>query len=385
MKDMSFWKDFREYLLDTANIGDQLDTTAAEQSIRRNIFFRGPNVWILAFSIIIASVGLNINSTAVIIGAMLISPLMGPIVGVGLGLGINDTDLIGNALKNLLIMVVISLLASCIYFVLSPLHLANPTELEARTSPSIYDVLIALFGGFAGILEQARKEKGTVLSGVAIATALMPPLCTAGYGIANLSGKYFFGAMGLFCINAVFITLATYLTSKYFHFRTISYEDENVGKRKKAVISFAVILVIIPSVWSAVKMIQNNNFVVAAEDFISSERVYGKSYIYDYNISKGSPNMLTLYVTGEPLKPDTKLEILDNASRFGILSDKLTIVDKGISSGKDAVNPVMMGIYDRLERQLQQKDSIISSLQQQLNQLKAASGTDQGKDSTKVE
>ena len=382
---MSFSSRYNKWLKEVVYIGDQIDTSEASAKIRNGIYFRGPNVWILAFSVIIASVGLNVNSTAVIIGAMLISPLMGPIIGLGLAMGTSDTKLLTESLRNLLIMVIVSLLAASLYFLISPLNLVNPTELLARTRPTIYDVLIAFFGGLAGMLESCRKDKGTVIAGVAIATALMPPLCTAGYGIANLSGKYFFGAMGLFCINAVFITLATYLTSKYFHFRTITYEDESIGKRKKAVISFAVILVIIPSVWSAVKMIQNNNFVVAAEDFISSERVYGKSYIYDYDISKGNPNMLTLYVTGEPLKPDTKLEILDNASRFGIPSDKLTIVDKGISSGKDAVNPVMMGIYDRLERQLQQKDSIISSLQQQLNQLKAASGTDQGKDSTKVE
>lgn len=381
---MSVWNSFKEYLFDTARIGDQLDTTAAEQNIRRNIYFRGPNVWILAFSIIIASVGLNINSTAVIIGAMLISPLMGPIVGVGLGLGINDTSLIGNAFRNLLIMVGISLLASCIYFLLSPLQLANPTELEARTSPSIYDVLIALFGGFAGILELARKEKGTVISGVAIATALMPPLCTAGYGLAHLNGHFFFGALGLFSINAIFITLATYMTTKYFHFRTVTYEDENVGKRKHAIITAAVLLVIIPSIWSAVKMIQNNNFVVASEEFISSDRVYGKSYIYDYSISKGRPNMLTLYLTGEPLKSDVKLEIVEKAGSFGIPSDKLTIVDKGISSGKDAVNPVVLGIYDRLERQLQQKDSIIISLQQQLNKAQAATpGNEPAADSLK--
>lgn len=380
---MSVWDDIKEYLHDTADIEDQLDTTAAEQSIRRNIYFRGPNIWILAFSIIIASVGLNINSIPVIIGAMLISPLMGPILGIGLGLGINDTGLIVNALRNLLVMVVISLLASCIYFLISPLHLANPTELEARTYPSIYDVLIALFGGFAGILELARKEKGTVLSGVAIATALMPPLCTAGYGIAKLNGHFFFGAMGLFSINAIFITLATYLTAKYFHFKTVTYEDEVIGKRKRSIITAAVLLVIVPSIWSAVRMIQDNNFVVAAEEFISSDRVYGKSYIYDYAISKGNPRMLTLYLTGEPLKPEVKLEIVDKAGQAGIPSDKLTIVDKGVSSGKDAVNPIMLGIYDRLERQLQQKDSIIESLRQQLDQ--ATTGKTPAPDSLKTE
>ena len=156
-----------------ADIREFIDTEKAAENIRSNIFFRGPNVWILVCAIILASVGLNVNSTAVIIGAMLVSPLMGPIIGVGLGLGIDDTELIKSALKNLLIMVLISLTAATIYFVITPLKLANPTELLARTNPTIYDVMIALFGGLAGILEISRKEKGTVLSGVAIATCLL--------------------------------------------------------------------------------------------------------------------------------------------------------------------------------------------------------------------
>ena len=221
------------YLRDTANITEQVDVSAAAANIRNNIYFRGPNVWILAFSIVIASVGLNINSTAVIIGAMLISPVMGPIIGMGLGLGVNDTKLLGDSLRNLLIMVGVSLIASSLFFLISPLNLANPTELEARTSPSIYDVLIALFGGFAGILEHARKEKGTVMSGVAIATALMPPLCTAGFGLAKGNWHFFAGAMYLFTINAIFIMFATYLACKYLHFQQKSFADERSARRTR--------------------------------------------------------------------------------------------------------------------------------------------------------
>ena len=196
---------FRKYIRQLYDrylyIRDDVDTIGAAERIKSSIWFHGPNAWILAFSIIIASVGLNVNSTAVIIGAMLISPLMGPIIGVGLSLGTNDTDLLKASFKNLLVMVLISLLASTLFFIVSPLSLVNPTELEARTSPTIYDVLIALFGGLAGILENSRKERGTVLSGVAIATALMPPLCTVGYGIAHLEPRFIFGAFYLFIIN----------------------------------------------------------------------------------------------------------------------------------------------------------------------------------------
>ena len=210
----NFWNSLKSDIKAITNISDHIDTDAATRSIRSNMAFRGPNVWILAFSIIIASVGLNVNSTAVIIGAMLISPLMGPIIGIGLGLGVNDTKLIRVGLKNLLVMVGISLMASFLYFLMTPLKLANPTELLSRTNPTIYDVIIALFGGAAGLLEISRKEKGTVLSGVAIATALMPPLCTAGYGLASGNISYFFGALMLFIINGVFIIIATYLMSK---------------------------------------------------------------------------------------------------------------------------------------------------------------------------
>ncbi|MBQ4299504.1 MAG: DUF389 domain-containing protein, partial [Bacteroidales bacterium] len=194
METNNLWEKAKRRFREISSLSGQLDTDDADARIRSAIWFRGPNVWILAFSIIIASVGLNVNSTAVIIGAMLISPLMGPIIGAGLALGINDTRLLWDAARNLLVMVLISLVASTLFFLISPLDLVNPTELEARTSPSIYDVLIALFGGFAGIFENARKERGTVLSGVAIATALMPPLCTAGYGIANWDGHFFLGA-----------------------------------------------------------------------------------------------------------------------------------------------------------------------------------------------
>ena len=159
---MGFFGNFANLFKSTVNLTGYIDTEAAERSIRSNIFFRGPNAWILATAIVIASVGLNVNSIPVIIGAMLISPLMGPIFGIGLGLGVNDMPLVKVSAKNLLVMMGISLIASFLYFLITPLSLSNPTELLARTNPTIYDVLIALFGGFAGILEQCRKDKGTV-------------------------------------------------------------------------------------------------------------------------------------------------------------------------------------------------------------------------------
>ena len=219
---MGVFKELGKLAKSTVNLAGYIDTEAAEKAIRNNIHFRGPNAWILAIAIIIASVGLNVNSIPVVIGAMLISPLMGPIFGLGLGLGVNDVALLKSSGKNLLVMVSISLAASFLYFMITPLSLSNPTELLARTNPTIYDVLIALFGGFAGILEQCRKEKGTVFAGVAIATALMPPLCTAGFGLASGNFNYFLGAAYLFFINCLFIMLATYISVQYFKFRQMA-------------------------------------------------------------------------------------------------------------------------------------------------------------------
>ena len=200
---------------------DQSQDRESEQvtveAIREGIEFKGSTIWILIFAIFIASLGLNTNSTAVIIGAMLISPLMGPIMGIGLGLGINDFELIKKSFRNLGVATIFSVLTSTLYFLISPLNEAR-SELLARTSPTIYDVLIALFGGLAGIVAMATKQKGNVIPGVAIATALMPPLCTAGFGLANGNMHYFFGAFYLFFINSVFIAFATTMGVKAMKF-----------------------------------------------------------------------------------------------------------------------------------------------------------------------
>ena len=366
---MKFKDWFISYWRDTANITEQVDVDAAAANIRSNIYFRGPNVWILAFSIVIASVGLNVNSTAVIIGAMLISPVMGPIIGMGLGLGVNDTKLLGDGLRNLLIMVVISLIASSLFFLLSPLNLANPTELEARTSPTIYDVLIALFGGFAGILEQARKEKGTVLSGVAIATALMPPLCTAGFGIAKGNWHFFGGAMYLFTINAIFIMFATYLACKYLHFHQKSFTDEQTARRTRSLITFVVVLVTVPSIWSAFIMIRNNNFSTNAQNFVSENRMYARSYIYDYKIENGRNRNITLYLSGEALSEEEKLQLIELAGSYGIKGNELKIKDNALASEDSESKKLVEGIYERFDRQLQSKEDEILALQATLDSL----------------
>lgn len=314
----------REFLKTTLNLTNDVDISAASENIRKNIPFRGPNVYILFVAIIIASVGLNVNSIPVIIGAMLISPLMGPITGLGLGLGTNDRELVLFSIKNLLVMVGISLLAATLYFILTPLEIDNPTELLARTRPTIYDVFIALFGGLAGVLETARREKGTVLSGVAIATALMPPLCTVGYGIANLSWQYTVGALFLFSINCIFIAMAAYLMAKFLKFPVKTVEQH---RTRYFLLSYAlVILLAATSIFTGYHVIRENDFTKMANRFVKKNQNIGKTYIYDSQVNIDSkPYMLELRLAGETLNEDTKEMLLRDAENYGIMRSQIVI------------------------------------------------------------
>jgi len=314
----------REFLKTTLNLTNDVDIQAASENIRKNIPFRGPNVYILFVAIIIASVGLNVNSIPVIIGAMLISPLMGPITGLGLGLGTNDRELVLFSIKNLLVMVGISLLAATLYFILTPLEIDNPTELLARTRPTIYDVFIALFGGLAGVLETARKEKGTVISGVAIATALMPPLCTVGYGIANLSWQYTIGALFLFSINCIFIAMAAYLMAKFLKFPVKTVEQH---RTRYFILSYGlVILLAATSIFTGYNVIRENDFTKLANRFVKKNQNIGKTYIYDSQVNIDSkPYMLELRLAGETLNEDTKEMLLRDAENYGIMRSQIMI------------------------------------------------------------
>ena len=356
---------FRYY----ANIYDHIDTDDAAQRIKSAIWFRGPNVWILAFSIVIASVGLNVNSTAVIIGAMLISPLMGPIIGLGLALGTNDVDLLKLAFKNLLVMVLISLAASTLFFLLSPLNLTNPTELEARTSPTIYDVLIALFGGLAGILENSRKERGTAIAGVAIATALMPPLCTAGYGLSCLRFHYFFGAMYLFIINTVFITLATFVMVKYLRFKTVTGLDPALVSKRRSLISTIILIVVIPSFISAIGMVRDNNFERSVDAFIQENKLVSRSYIYDYRIYSDHGRKVEISITGEPMSYEAQTAFFSSALAHGIKSDQIVIKEHALGMTDAEMNQMVRDIYDRTEQELAEKEAQLDRIQQRLDSL----------------
>lgn len=359
---------FREQL----QVTDYIDVNAAAANIRSNIPFRGPTIYILFVAIVIASVGLNVNSIPVIIGAMLISPLMSPIIGFGMGLGTNDTKLLLRSLKNLGIMFAISLIASTLYFLLTPLETDNPTELLARTNPSIYDVMIAFFGGVAGILELSRKEKGTVLSGVAIATALMPPLCTVGYGIANFNWHYAGGALYLFFINCVFIALATYLAVKFLRFPMAEEQDERSWRK---IISYGLLLlvVLVPSVFSAYNIVRENRFATDVRYFVKENKTIGGTYIYDYSTDMSvKPYTLTLRLAGEALSQDSRARLYTEADKFGIGHNQIIFQeDATIEVRRLNETEIMRDWLSSTEAQLRQRDDTILSLRTRLNAYEA--------------
>ena len=347
------------------NIDTHIDTDAAQKAIRGNVEFKGPNAWILAIAIIIASVGLNVNSTPVIIGAMLISPLMGPIFGLGLGLGINDINLMKQAGKNLTIMVSISLVVSLLYFLITPLSLSNPTELLARTKPNIFDVMIALFGGFAGIFEQCRKEKGTVFSGVAIATALMPPLCTAGFGLATGDFSAFLGALYLFCINCLFITMATYFLVKYFRFKKTEYADQGFGLRTQRITTLLILVFLVPSVWSAVVFVKQNNFDKKATEFVEAHRSIGNSIIYDYQIDHQDGSILKVFLTGETLNEAGRNNLYVCAKEHGIDAEQI-VIKEHITKTSNGNDDAFKGIYEKLDSKIDLYKATIDQLTNEL-------------------
>ena len=362
---------FSEYVRETLSLSEHLDLGNAESTIRKNINFKGPNVIILACAIVIASVGLNVNSVPVIIGAMLISPVMGPIMGFGLSLGINDTDLMKASLKNFGVMVAISIIASSVLFLISPLNLEHPTELLSRTNPTIYDVLIAIFGGIAGMLENSRRERGTVISGVAIATALMPPLCTVGFGIATLDAHYVGGALYLFLINSVFIALAVFVTSKYLGFHPEKIEDGILDARRSRVVWLVVALMVVPSIWSAVTVIRQNDFTINAVKFVNDNKSLGVSYIYDHKVhTESKPYQVEVFLAGEVMNPQARELLLRSAESHGLSRTQVILREEAAVRGTDQTE-VVRDLYEYYDKRIQELNQTITDLQIELARYKA--------------
>ncbi len=297
--------------------------------IEKGIEFKGTNLWILMCAILVASVGLNMNSTAVIIGAMLISPLMGPINGMGYGIATYDMPLFRRAVKNFTFAVGVSLITSALYFFITPVSTAH-SELLARTSPTIYDVLIAFFGGLAGILAISSKLKGNVIPGVAIATALMPPICTAGYGLATLQFNFVFGALYLFTINTVFIAVAALLVCQVLKFPIRSVVDPQKRKGVNRIISAVLLITTVPSIILGYNLVQQENFNEAANRYIQSISVLKSAYLLESNVDVNQRSINLVY-SGYGLSDEDMVKVKESALVFQLDTTKI-----GVISGADA-------------------------------------------------
>lgn len=294
---LNAFESIKKFLSDLFNIHNDTDRDATIEAVKKDISFKGHNAWILIFSIFVASIGLNVSSTAVVIGAMLISPLMGPIVGIGLSVAINDVDTMRRSFVNLGVMVFLSVLTAFLYFTISPLTEETP-ELVARTYPTILDVLIAIFGGLALIV--AKTKSGTIASvifGVAIATALMPPLCTVGYGLAVGNLNYATGALYLFSINAVFIALSTFIVSKILRFPLVRYADSKRRKRIAQIASIVAIIVMIPSVILFLNLLKEQIFTNRTKDFVKNVVQYEGTEIVKFSQDYKEKN-IQIYLIG---------------------------------------------------------------------------------------
>lgn len=353
---------------------DKSDPDEVIKTIISNTEFRGSNLWILVCAILIASLGLNMNSTAVIIGAMLISPLMGPIMGIGLGLGINDTDLITRCLKQLALATLFSLLASCLYFFISPLNDAR-SELLARTQPTLYDVLIAFFGGFAGIIATGTRLKGNILPGVAIATALMPPLCTAGYGLATMQPTFLFGAFYLFLINCVYIGIATWLGCLVLGLPKAKYRDHSPYRMLLTIL--LMLVVVMPSVFTTFQLIRNEVRDGHVSEFAHSEfGALGNAQMISYRyIDTDSVPVLEVVLVGEVLD-ERAIELKAARMQAYSLPDDCHLkVVQGTSGeetdvqqfSKDIIQS-MIHIHQDQILQLQRQNDSLQSVIQQLRQ-----------------
>lgn len=370
------WLGVTKFLKGLFDLQKDTDRDATIEAVRKDISFKGHTAWILIFSIFVASIGLNVSSTAVVIGAMLISPLMGPIVGIGLSVAINDVETLRKSLINLGVMVVLSVLTAFLYFTISPLTEETP-ELLARTYPTILDVLVAIFGGLALIV--AKTKSGTIASvifGVAIATALMPPLCTVGYGLAIGNFDYAGGALYLFSINAVFIALSTFIVSKVLGFPMVRYANSKKRRFIAQMASLIALIVIIPSIYLFYKLLQEQIFENKTAEFVKEvinfEGTEVVKFSQDYKAKR-----VEVYLIGQPVPQakinewlgtlketdklrDVTLRVYQSSDRSGELAEKLS---GAVKAG------ILEDLYVKNERSIRDKDDRISFLEDEIAKL----------------
>ena len=366
---MSAWRWLRR-LLDFRD--DKAGDVATIESLKGDVEFRGTKLWILICAILVASIGLNVNSTAVIIGAMLISPLMGPIIGFGLGFGIADLDLVRKSLRNLALTTLFSILTATIYFLLTPLDQPG-SELLGRTEPSLYDVLIAFFGGAAGLIAGSSKSKGQVLPGVAIATALMPPLCTAGFGLATGNWPFFFGAIYLYLINSVFIAFATFVMVRIMRFPMKSVASGDMRKRSYRWITVIAVCTLIPSIYLSVRLVRDSYQEQRAKQFIAdhfappAHQVIRQSFI---RADGDKRPYIDVVLIGKPLSSQTIDSIAALLPSYGLSNFDLQVhqgIDNEAPTDYEQLGGVLLrDLYERSERTASEQRAEIDSLRRTL-------------------
>lgn len=341
---------------------EQESTEVIHESIEKAIVFRGTNLWILIFAILVASVGLNMNSPAVIIGAMLISPLMGPITGIGYSVATYNIDLLKRSLKNLGFASAAGLVTSMLYFMLSPIS-SEQSELLARTSPTIYDVLIATFGGLAGIVAISSKNKGNVIPGVAIATALMPPLCTAGYGIATGHWDYLAGALYLFLINSVFIALSAMVVTQLLKLPKKSFLHSKEIKNKNILIAIVVAVTVVPSVYLGATLVDKEHFQKDAEHFVNQVGIWDENYLIRHDINSDA-RVITLIYSGNSIDKLSEERLLQKAKDLRLEDCKINIKQGAkLSEGRaQTESNAQLSEINRLRSALIHKEKLVDSL-----------------------
>jgi uncharacterized hydrophobic protein (TIGR00271 family) len=349
---------------------DRADDADIDARIRADVPLQGTNLWVLVFAIFIASIGLNVNSTAVIIGAMLISPLMGPIMAVGYGIGIRDAALVRQAGRNLALATLIALVTSTAYFAISPLRGPN-SELLARTTPTIWDVLIAAFGGLAGIVAATRKRQSNIIPGVAIATALMPPLCTAGYGLATGSWQFFVGAFYLYAINSVFIASASAVVTSAFHVKKKQFADPRIERRVRWFLGATVVITLLPSTYLAFRLVGEELFRNRATQFVKRQFEVNGTHITDIEIDPKT-RLIEVSLIGKPVSRSRLTEVINAMPGVGLSGAHLRTYQSGDQHIDVATlrSGVVRDSYEASNALLNEQGKALDKLQSEVDTLK---------------
>ena len=360
----------RRFLAKTLDIRQDANIEGTIETIRKDMVFAGPNVWVLVCSIFIASIGLNTNSAAVIIGAMLISPLMGPILAIGLSVGVNDLPTLRRAVRHFAVMMLVALVTSTLYFLITPLSDIQ-SELLARTRPTLLDAAIALFGGVAGIVGVSRRDRGNVIPGVAIATALMPPLCTAGFGLANGNWPFFFGALYLFALNSIFIATATVAVVRFLHFPFVEFIDDAARRRVRFRIAVFVTVVLIPSGWLMVGVVKESLFRRRAGDFITQhlQNLPGVDIVNQRIVYGDTLSTIEVFLAGDGVPPRLREQLESRMAGAGLSNTRLRLHapedlqgELGRLSGELRVG-IVQDLYERQAATLSEREARIRELE----------------------